>query len=98
MREWVKLLLLMLVLSVYGAQALAAQHHTHELGERSACAACVLHDSPGVEPAQLVSPLARPPAPPLARAPQRPTDPQPSLTPGDVSPSTSPPEALPRVS
>jgi len=91
MREWVKLLLLVVALAVYGVQALAAQHHVHDLHEKTPCAACVFHDTPVTPPSVCTLPPPRPPAPPLDHVVHRDVEPQPALTPGDVSPSTSPP-------
>jgi len=98
MREWVKLLLLIVGLAVYGVQALSAQHHVHDLHDRSPCAACMLHDTPVTPPAARALPLPKPPAPPLVRAVHRDVDPPRALTPEDVSPSTSPPARPSRVS
>ena len=92
LRAWCRLLLI-LVIGVYGLQAAPAGHHVHALDERSSCAACVLHDTPGLR-----TPIAVAPAPPPLEAPdlgpRRPVDPPRALTPRDVSPSTSPPAAI----
>lgn len=91
MRAWIKLLLLIVGLGVYGVQALAAQHHVHDLHEKSPCAACVFHDTPVTPPASRPAPLPRPPEAPLVLVTHRDLEPRPALSPRDVSPSTSPP-------
>lgn len=86
-----RLLLLFAILGVFALQALASQHHVHELREEPGCAACILHASPAQEPDAVVEALPPPDAPRHHATATLPVAPPPALEPGDVSFATSPP-------
>lgn len=91
MRSWLKLLLLVVGLGVYGLQAASAQHHVHGLHGKTPCSACLLHESPSVAP-PLAATVARPAPTRSERLPPAPDEtPKPQLAPSDVSFATSPP-------